>query len=465
MASFQKRGKSWQYTVSRYVDGVYKPIRKSGFRTKREAEREARKVEAMLDSGVNYDFRNEVFHEYFKTWYELTKRNLAEITLSNYRRTYDLIKKHFRHMTLGNITTLDYQKFINKIGETRALETISKTHTHIRTAVRTAINDGYISRDFTKNIELNYANPARSNEEKYLNYEDSIILLNKIKDKIKRNEARLTHYLILLGLTTGLRFGELVGLTRNDFDFDNETLNIDKTWGYYKDAPEGFGETKNKQSIRKISVDEYTLDVFKDYFEETDIEEENKHELVTLDVLENVVDEAIENNVNLIISHHPLIFNPLKNIDLSSPKGKTIQKLIQHNITVYTAHTNLDVAEGGVNDLLARKLDIEVTDSLVSMQDEKLYKVAVYVPLSHIEKVREAFNKGGAGHIGNYSHCTFQTEGEGTFKPLKGSDPYSGKIGEIKFADEKKIESIVPEQKLASVIHEIKKAQIGRAHV
>jgi len=186
--------------------------------------------------------------------------------------------------------------------------------------------------------------------------------------------------------------------------------------------------------------------------------DETKNILVTLDVLENVVDEAIENNVNLIISHHPLIFNPLKNIDLSSPKGKTIQKLIQHNITVYTAHTNLDVAEGGVNDLLARKLDIEVTDSLVSMQDEKLYKVAVYVPLSHIEKVREAFNKGGAGHIGNYSHCTFQTEGEGTFKPLKGSDPYSGKIGEIKFADEKKIESIVPEQKLASVIHEIKKA-------
>src|SRR5690625_6985848 len=78
MASFQKRGKSWQYTVSRYVDGVYKPIRKSGFRTKREAEREARKVEAMLDSGVNYDFRNEVFHEYFKTWYELTKRNRSE---------------------------------------------------------------------------------------------------------------------------------------------------------------------------------------------------------------------------------------------------------------------------------------------------------------------------------------------------------------------------------------------------
>src|SRR5690625_5481073 len=82
-------------------------------------------------------------------------------------------------MILSNITTLDYQKFINKIGETRALETISKTHTHIRTAVRTAINDGYISRDFTRNIELNYANPARSNEEKYLNYEDSITLDRK----------------------------------------------------------------------------------------------------------------------------------------------------------------------------------------------------------------------------------------------------------------------------------------------
>src|SRR5690625_6795345 len=119
MASFQKRGNSWQYTVSRYIDGVYKPIRKSGFRTKREAEREARKVEAMLDSGVNYDFRNEVFHEYFKTWYELTKRNLAEITLSNYRRTYDLIKKHFMNMNLGNINTLDYLIFIHNIEVSR----------------------------------------------------------------------------------------------------------------------------------------------------------------------------------------------------------------------------------------------------------------------------------------------------------------------------------------------------------
>src|SRR5690625_7942564 len=102
-------------------------------------------------------------------------------------------------MTLGNITTLDYQKFINKIGETRALETISKTHTPTRRAVRTAINDGYISRDFTRDIESNYANPARSSEEKYLNYEESITWLNKIEHKITKDETSLTHSFSLLG--------------------------------------------------------------------------------------------------------------------------------------------------------------------------------------------------------------------------------------------------------------------------
>src|SRR5699024_3124261 len=102
--------------------------------------------------------------------------------------------------------------------------------------------------------------------------------------------------------------------------------------------------------------------------------------LVTLDVTEYVVDEAIENGQNLIIAHHPLLFQSLKKIDLNSVKGKLIEKIIKHNITVYAAHTNLDIAQGGVNDMLCDKLGIEDTKPLIQTHYNNLYKLIVFAP-------------------------------------------------------------------------------------
>src|SRR5690625_1754828 len=150
--------------------------------------------------------------------------------------------------------------------------------------------------------------------------------------------------------------------------------------------------------------------------------------MITLDVLESVVDEAIKKEVDLIIAHHPLFFKSVKQINYDTPIGRTIAKLIQHDITVYAAHTNLDIANGGVNDLLCEKLQLHSTKNLIHIKNEKLYKLMVYVPLSHAENVRNAISNAGAGHIGNYSHCTFQTKGQGTFKPLAGTNPYIGKV-------------------------------------
>lgn len=174
--------------------------------------------------------------------------------------------------------------------------------------------------------------------------------------------------------------------------------------------------------------------------------------LVTLDVLESVVDEAIEQNADLIISHHPLLFHPLKQLNINTPKGRVVEKLIKHDISVYAAHTNLDVAPGGVNDMLCDVLNIEAKDFLIPKQTEKLYKVVVYVPISHIESIREALGNSGAGHIGNYSHCTFHTEGTGTFKPLEGTNPYIGEHGKMEFVDEVRMETIVEEVKLSEVV-------------
>ncbi|MFS0751421.1 Nif3-like dinuclear metal center hexameric protein [Oceanobacillus sp. 1P07AA] len=177
--------------------------------------------------------------------------------------------------------------------------------------------------------------------------------------------------------------------------------------------------------------------------------------LITLDVTESVVDEAIEKGINLIIAHHPVLFQSLKQINMDTPKGRTVQKLIKNDITVYASHTNLDAADGGVNDMLAKELNLTHTTPLVPVYNEAYYKVVIYVPESHVDNIRQALADSGAGHIGNYSHCTFQSSGQGTFKPLDGTNPYIGDQNEITYVDEFKVETIVPERILSKVMKSI----------
>lgn len=167
--------------------------------------------------------------------------------------------------------------------------------------------------------------------------------------------------------------------------------------------------------------------------------------LVTLDVNDEVVEEAIAQNCELIIAHHPPIFRRLANLRTDNPQGKLLEKLIKNDIAVYAAHTNLDVAEGGVNDLLADALQLQETKVLVPTYVEQLLKLAVYVPVADAEKMRTALSQVGAGHIGEYDSCSFQTTGEGRFRPLKGSDAYVGEIGKIHTEAEVKLEVVFPE--------------------
>jgi dinuclear metal center YbgI/SA1388 family protein len=183
-----------------------------------------------------------------------------------------------------------------------------------------------------------------------------------------------------------------------------------------------------------------------------------KRIMIALDVLENVIDEAIEKNVELIIAHHPPIFRPLKSINMDTVQGRVIEKLIKHDITVYAAHTNLDVTKGGVNDLLAAALGIENSEVLVPTFNEKLVKLVVFVPASHAEDIREVLGSTGAGFIGNYSDCSFSTTGIGRFLPREHTNPYIGKTGQLEEVDEVRIETIVPETSLNKVVSAMLKA-------
>ncbi len=182
---------------------------------------------------------------------------------------------------------------------------------------------------------------------------------------------------------------------------------------------------------------------------------EIKNILVTLEATEAVVDEAIEKSVDLIITHHPFLFKGLKHIQKDTSKGKCVFKLIQNNINLYSAHTNFDIAFDGLNDAIANILDLEEIKILEKTQVEKLYKIAVYVPLSHEEMVRNAMTQEGAGHIGKYSNCTFATRGMGIFIPLENTNSYIGKKGKLEKVEEIKIETICKEKDLDKIINKM----------
>jgi len=182
--------------------------------------------------------------------------------------------------------------------------------------------------------------------------------------------------------------------------------------------------------------------------------------LVTLDVTAQVVQEAIEKKVDLIIAHHAIIFRPIGSIDTSTPAGKLYEQLIKHDIAVYISHTNLDVAIGGVNDLLAdlAGMEKEGRKLLETTYVDGLSKLVVYVPQSAITAVEQAAWRAGAGHIGNYSHCSFQSSGTGTFMAEEGSQPYVGEQNVLHREPEIRFECIVPNSLQRKVISSVIKA-------
>lgn len=179
---------------------------------------------------------------------------------------------------------------------------------------------------------------------------------------------------------------------------------------------------------------------------------EIKRVLVSLDINEDIINEAVDKNIDLIISHHPLIFNGLNNVHSQTTKGRIIIQAIKNDIAIYSAHTNMDIVQGGLNDLLAKKLNLTEIKVLSKDNEKKLYKLAVYVPEDYVENIKDVIFKKGAGKIGNYSKTSFSFKGEGTFLPEKGTNPHLGKQGQLKKVNEVKIESVVSEEKIQNVV-------------
>ncbi len=177
--------------------------------------------------------------------------------------------------------------------------------------------------------------------------------------------------------------------------------------------------------------------------------------LLTLDVTENAIAMAVENNYDLIVSHHPFIFKAVKKI--CDPRFVT---LIKNDISVIASHTNLDVVKGGVNTVLANRLGLKSHQFLSTSLDSELYRFVIYVPAENADKVAEAAFRAGAGIMDNYKDCMNYSYVQGQFTPQADSNPVVGKNGEKETITELMMEFQVESFKLNKLLREVKKAHI-----
>ena len=164
--------------------------------------------------------------------------------------------------------------------------------------------------------------------------------------------------------------------------------------------------------------------------------------MITLDVTGEVIDEAIAGDCDLIISHHPLIFNGIKKITGNTFTEKVLYKAIKHDIAVYSSHTNLDIFSKGVSRKMAEKLNLKEI-KVLSPLENRLLKLVTYIPESHLDKVRVALFEAGAGVIGNYDQCGFATHGTGSFRGDETTNPFVGEKGKIHFENETRFETVL----------------------
>lgn len=270
MASYTKRGKTWQYRVNRIVDGKRKQISKSGFKTKKEAQIAAAEFETN-EKGYIQNVEEISLSAYFEKWIELYKKNTHKNTYSRYLINLKKVQEYFKDKPMSKITRSDYQEFLNVTSSTRSKETIRKLHTQIKACVLDALDENVITNNFVKKAIVGGAVPPKSKDDKFLNYEESKILY----DYLINNLSSTSEYAILFALVSGARFAEVVGLTPDCFNFEKNTVYIYRTWDYK--FGNGFDNLKVLYTERYVTLNSEVMEIFKVYMKCT---KENEHNLI-----------------------------------------------------------------------------------------------------------------------------------------------------------------------------------------
>ncbi len=179
--------------------------------------------------------------------------------------------------------------------------------------------------------------------------------------------------------------------------------------------------------------------------------------LISLDVTESIIEEAVQKKCNLIVAHHPIIFRGIKKLNGKNYVERTVMSAIKNNMAVYAIHTNLDNVLEGVNKKIAEKLGLQHCKTLLP-KEGTLQKLVTFSPIKNADEVRKTLFEAGAGAIGKYEECSFNIAGSGTFRAKEGSHPFVGKIGERHLENEVRIEVIFPSFLQKKVIYSLKSA-------
>lgn len=174
--------------------------------------------------------------------------------------------------------------------------------------------------------------------------------------------------------------------------------------------------------------------------------------LFAVDPMRVVVDEAINGEFDLLVTHHPLLLKGVNSVAATTPKGRVIHDLIRSGTALHVCHTNADNANPGVSDALAAALNLTSTKPLKALPTGPMDKVVVYVPVEQTQAMIDTLAAAGAGQVGDYDRAAWISAGEGTFRPLEGAKPTVGRIGEIERLQESRIEMILPRHKRRAVI-------------
>jgi dinuclear metal center YbgI/SA1388 family protein len=174
--------------------------------------------------------------------------------------------------------------------------------------------------------------------------------------------------------------------------------------------------------------------------------------LVALDPTSEVVVEARDRSCGLVVSHHPLVFEPLRNLDVQDPVARVAVGAAESRIAVAAVHTNADVADPGVSDALAEALGVEVTGVLRPTAAGSRVKLVTFVPPEVTAKVLDAVASAGGGLIGEYTHSSFRVRGTGTFIPSEKANPTMGERGELNEVEEDRLEIVVPRDRMSAAV-------------
>ena len=179
--------------------------------------------------------------------------------------------------------------------------------------------------------------------------------------------------------------------------------------------------------------------------------------LVTLDCIEEIVDEAIDKNCNLVVAHHPIVFKGLKQLNGKNYVERTVIKAIKNDVAIYAIHTNLDNVHHGVNAQIAKVLGL-VNARILAPKSETLNKLVTFCPVDNTREVLEALHTSGAGNIGDYSDCSFKVTGTGQFKPNEDATPFLGEANRLEEVKEDRIELIYPKVLESQIISSLREA-------